>query len=223
MEKSRPDVIGTILVVCAVAMTALVGYRTFVVDSKSATSGSSAPPTMVAEGDELVRGREFEGPTSASVRIIEFADFECPACRGYQQVLDSTRARHAADVAVAFAHFPLEYHRFARPAARAAECARLQGRFFQMARLLFLRQDSLGLKAWTEYARDAGVGSLEAFGACAARSDAIPGVETDLRLAQAIGARATPTVVVNGWRFDSPPSEQQLDSVVRATIGVRTP
>jgi len=63
------------------------------------------------------------GPGDASVTIIEFADLECPACRLFHGMLRDALAQIDDPVALVFVHFPLEQHRFARPAARVLECA----------------------------------------------------------------------------------------------------
>ena len=54
-------------------------------------------------------------------------------------------------------HYPLPTHRFAEPAALAAECAGEQGRFAEFVGAVYAGQDSLGLKPWWEYARIATV------------------------------------------------------------------
>jgi hypothetical protein len=75
----------------------------------------------------------------------------------------AVRARYPKDVGLFFVHFPLPMHRFARPAARATECAGLQGKFGQMVDAVYNKQDSLGLKSWSDYGRDAGVADTVAF------------------------------------------------------------
>ena len=63
---------------------------------------------------------------TAPIRVIEFADFQCPYCQRQSntEVLENIVATYPADVRVAFAHFPLggEYHLLAEDAAIAAEC-----------------------------------------------------------------------------------------------------
>lgn len=213
--SSKRDIPGLLLATCAVALTALAAFRTFAPSVVRVPAGAASPPVLLDEWEEVVAGRDFLGPDDALVRIVEFADFECPACRGYVSILDSIRSRYPRRVATAVAHYPLSYHRFALPAARAAECAKGSDRFEEIARLLLLGQDSLGLKPWRDFAAQAGVDSLDSFELCVKESGPMPRVQRDIELGNRIGVGATPTVVVNGLLFNSPPSLSVLDSLVQ--------
>lgn len=215
--SSKRDIPGLVLATCAVVLTALVAFRTFTPGNVRVASAAASPPVLIEAWEEVVTDRDFAGPDDAPVRIVEFADFECPACRGYVSILDSIRSRYPRRVATAVAHFPLPYHRFALPAARAAECAKESDRFEEMARLLLLGQDSLGLKPWRDFAAQAGVLSLEEFDRCVEENGPMQRVDRDIELGNRIGVGATPTIVVNGLLFDSPPSLDVLDSLVRAS------
>jgi hypothetical protein len=91
-----------------------------------------------------------------------------------------------------FVHFPLPIHRFAVQAAQATECASLKGRFLNFIDAVYRKQDSLGLKSWGSYALEAGR-------------------ELGLRW-QILG---TPTVIINGLRYASPPTKREIDRVIR--------
>lgn len=215
--STKPDIPGLLLATCAVALTALAAFRTFAPNVVRETSGATSIPLPLDEWEDVVAGRDFLGPADAPVKIVEFADFECPACRGYVSILDSIRSRYPRRVATAVAHYPLSYHRFALPAARAAECAQRSDRFEEIARLLLLGQDSLGLKPWRDFAAQAGVDSLDSFERCVKESGPMRRVQRDIELGNRIGVGATPTLVVNGLLFNSPPSLDVLDSLVQFT------
>jgi protein-disulfide isomerase len=123
-------------------------------------------------------------------------------------------ARYRKDVAVVFVHDPLPMHRFAQPAARAAECAAAQGRFWPMVDALYTAQDSLGLKPWFKYAQSASVPDSERFARCVQDTVAIPAIAAGLAMSRRLGISGTPTVLVNETRFGAPPS----DSTLYATI-----
>lgn len=217
-ERGRPDYAGNVIAACALLVTAMVAYRQFV--APPPRQGASVAPTAskVDNWDALLADRPAEGPADAAVKIVEFADFECPACRGYVAVLDSLQGRYPKDVAIFFAHYPIGYHRFATPAARASECARSQGRFREMHHALYKKQDSLGLKSWRSFAEEAGVKNAEAFDACTASGGQIPGLARDTILAGQINLRGTPTIVVNGLKWSGSPSLALLDSLVRNAL-----
>jgi hypothetical protein len=81
---------------------------------------------------------------------------------------------------------------------------------------IFLKQDSLGLRPWAAYAHDAKVPDSDAFDACVADTGPIRRLARDTAVARSIGLNGTPTIVVNGWRWSSPPDLARLDSIVQA-------
>jgi len=137
--------------------------------------------------------------------LVEFVDFECPFCRVFAAQVDSAFDERDVPVTRIFQHYPLPPHRFAKLAAVASECAERQGRFKAMYRVLFAKQDSLGLKDWTDLAYDAGVPDTLEFNRCHGLPiDSFPRITAGLQLATAAGLKGTPTVWMNGatrlWR-----------------------
>jgi protein-disulfide isomerase len=133
------------------------------------------------------------------VTIVEFGDFECPACRVFAVKVVPAILRHfPAQVAILFRNWPLPQHRFAYLAARAAECAGEQGKFEPLHDLLYSKQDSIGLKSFASFARESGVGDTVAFQACLVRAAPVPAIEADVAEAHRIHSPGTPTIVVNG-------------------------
>jgi protein-disulfide isomerase len=159
----------------------------------------------------------------AAVQILEFADFECPACRLYQTVLSRVQERFGSAVSVVYFHFPIEYHRFARIAARAAECAKDEGKFWEMANSLYLNQDSLGLKQWSSLARESGIRDTVVFVACVDKTDPLLAVDSGIAIGKRIKLTGTPTIIVNGWRFPRPPSEEVLVQTVSDLLAGKNP
>ena len=70
-----------------------------------------------------------KGPASAKVLIVEFSDFQCPACRYAEPSVRQIFTVYGDKVRFVFKHFPLRMHEWAKPAAAAAECAGRQGKF----------------------------------------------------------------------------------------------
>src|SRR6201999_1765144 len=125
------DVATGVLVVCAVGVLAIMVHREFAPAPAAARAGA-APDHPVSDFPKLAASGHRLGATTAPVTIVEFADFECPVCRHFQTgALEPVQKIYGSQVAVVFRQWPLGYHRFAMPAARAAECAGRQGRFAQ--------------------------------------------------------------------------------------------
>ena len=113
-----------------------------------------------------------------------------------------------------FIHYPVLSHRFALSAGRAAECANNQDKFAAFVDVIFAKQDSLGLKTWIEYAREAGVSDTARFSSCSLDTAPIRRVETGRQLGERNRLTGTPTVIVNGWRLPGTPSEARLFSLI---------
>jgi protein-disulfide isomerase len=99
-----------------------------------------------------------------------------------------------------FVHFPLPMHRFARGAAVASECALRAGKFDDIQRTFFEKQDSLGLKSWGSFARDIGIGDTVSFNACV-RTESFARIDSGVAIGGRLAVTGTPTVFVNGYRF----------------------
>lgn len=159
-------------------------------------------------------GELVGGTNTSPVTIVEFTDLECPACRGFQPILDALTATRSSDVRVLYVPHPLGYHRFALAAANAAECAAEIGALPRWIAAVFRGQDSLVLKTWGQFARSAGIHDTARIARCAIRRDTASRVARGLALGSALGGVGTPTLIVQGLRFSSPPSRQELDAAV---------
>ena len=94
------------------------------------------------------------GPGDAFVTVVEYGDFECPICKLAYPAVKLLLRRFSTDVRFIYRHFPLaEAHRYAVPAAEAAESAAVQGRFWEMHDLLFENQPRLERPHLDIYAR----------------------------------------------------------------------
>lgn len=169
------------------------------------------PDTPVDGWSEVVAAGHRVGPALAKATLVVFTDLECPACRNFHNVtLPAVRAKHGSDLAVVYRHWPLQYHRQAYPAARAAECAGMQGRFEPFLDAVFAQQDSLGAKPMSAFALEAGVTDASAFEACTAAPDSLPRIASDIAAIMEIGGRGTPAVLFEGMHLGQVPDAKEL-------------
>ncbi len=196
------DLVNVVLLLCVVIATvSLVRGRREHASVPAAMASNTGQALDRADWLSLVGGGARFGPPGARDTIVVLSDFECPACRGFaERVLPSLRRLPKS--LVVYRHFPLNYHRFARPAAEAAECAAEQQKFWEFSEGVFARQDSLGLLSFEEIGRRAGVASVPLMTECMRTRRHQRLVEEDLALALKIGALGTPTVIHNG-RFSA--------------------
>jgi protein-disulfide isomerase len=155
MKTHLDRVLSVILTLAAASIAVAFVHREFA--APSAVRGPAAARTRVKGWTDLLKDGVFIGDTAATVKIVEFGDFECPFCRRADSVFRIVKQKYGAEVALVYVHYPLPMHRFAIPAARAAECAGEQDRFAEMHDALFSKQDSLGLKSWMSFASETAI------------------------------------------------------------------
>ncbi|KKU58828.1 MAG: DsbA-like protein thioredoxin domain-containing protein [Candidatus Wolfebacteria bacterium GW2011_GWE2_47_12] len=126
-----------IWVLIAIGLTAIVlgMYAAVVTPAQTDNANTETLATPVAM-DEQRKGSE-----SAKVTIVEYSDFQCPACQYYYNMTKQLERERGDQVQFIFRHFPLQSHQHARTAAIAAEAAGRQGRFWEMHDMLFERQE----------------------------------------------------------------------------------
>ncbi len=112
------------------------------------SSGYLATPLQVKTDGAYQKGNK-----NAPLTIIEFADFECPACRVAHLAISNLVKNNDQKVQLYFMHFPLSAHPNAERAAIAAEAAGLQGKFWEMHDLLFTHEGPLSDAAIKELAQ----------------------------------------------------------------------
>lgn len=221
---SKDSLVSAVLVVCAIIVAGATLRRELGPPSQIRTIPASAgKPEYVPGWEQFAVAGMSDRSDDAPITLIEFSDLECPFCRQFHQSLTKARSGYADKIRHVFIHFPIEGHRFARPAARAAECAARQGRFFEFVHQIFELQDSLGFKTLASYGTDAGVPDSLEFKSCLAETGRVDRIEAGLKLGKEIGVPGTPTVIVNGWRFASTPSDDQLAKAINDLLEGRKP
>ncbi|MCS6798489.1 MAG: thioredoxin domain-containing protein [Myxococcota bacterium] len=143
------------------------------------------------------------GDPTAAVTLVVFSDFECPYCAAAHPVLQRLLREHDGQVRLAFLHYPLEGHPHARAAARAAVAAHIQGKFWAMHDRLFENQDRLTDSDLREHARAIGL-DMARFERDFLDPATAERIEADRAQGRRAAIRGTPTIFVNGRRFDEP-------------------
>lgn len=150
------------------------------------------PVQSISVDDDPVRG-----DAAAPVTIIEFTDFQCPACAAMQPLLEEALKAYGSKVRLVVRDFPLRMHANARKAAEAANAANAQGKFFEYTNLLFKRQNALDVPSLKKYATELGLNRVQ-FDAALDGGKYAAEVKHDLDDGQLYGIDSTPAVFVNG-------------------------
>lgn len=149
------------------------------------------------------------GPENAKVTIVEFGDFECPACRQLDLVLRDLLP-HYPEVRLVFKHFPLtDIHPWAMTAAIASQCAYQQSpaTFWKLHDAIYDAQDQITpSNAWDKLqalANQQGLNS-ETYQACMINPETSNSIKSSIEEGRALAITATPTTFVNGRRIVGP-------------------
>ncbi len=167
------------------------------------------------------------GNPEAPIQIVEFADFQCPACRESAFHLRGTLYEFRDDVALYFMNYPLDrtvnerlqrqIHPLAGPAARAAVCAARFGDFWGYHDDLFKHQTTLGDRLFAELATQRGW-DVDAFADCMNSEETLARVRQDVEAGLAIGVSATPSIYVNGRRVALWRNSDVIRAVIREEL-----
>ena len=99
-----------------------------------------------------IDGSPIRGNPSAPITIVEFADFQCPFCAATSPLIQQTLETYGDQVRIVYKHFPLSFHRAARPAAIASMAAQEQGRFWELHDVMLESYRTLSAGRLPEYA-----------------------------------------------------------------------
>lgn len=212
-----------VLSVAALAIAVVVVRREFLPAASTSVAGFElAEPTYVSKWREFSKVGIRIGDSTARIQVVEFADLECPYCKKFHESYKAAIKEYGNDISLVFVHWPIQSHRFARPAGRAVECAREQGRFGEYLNISFSKQDSLGLKSWSSYAAEAGVPDSSKFIRCASSTGPVAAIDAGLAVGEELGVSATPTIIINGWRLSRVPYDS-LNRVIRESLTRQLP
>ncbi|MCS6776294.1 MAG: vitamin K epoxide reductase family protein [Chloroherpetonaceae bacterium] len=145
------------------------------------------------------RNMHIKGDPNSPVVVIEFADYQCPACREAFQMVQEYMRKDPKRFRLAFRHFPLAIasHPWARHAARAAEAAGKQGKFWEMHEYLFTNQDRMkepnfSPERFADFARAIGL-NVDRFNRDFASQEVEERVENDVMAGKVARVESTPT------------------------------
>ena len=142
--------------------------------------------------------------TKRTVFFLEYSDFQCPFCKRVQGAIDNLRAKYSKTVQFGYRHFPLPFHTQAGKMAEAAECARDQGRFWEMQSLLYQKElSSINNSIATTLAKEVGVKDLDSFNSCWKNRKYQKRVENDIQEGGSIGIQGTPTFIIGVYDPES--------------------
>lgn len=182
-------------------------------------SGSGADLVPAMEIGKVHPLDYVKGNASSTVVIMEYSDFQCPACRSYLPLVRQVTQEYGDRIAFVYRHFPLtSIHFNAELASRASEAARKQGKFWEMHDILFEKQlewekESDVMKHFENYANLIGI-SAEQFKIDFNSDEVKNFVRAETAFGRKIGISGTPTFFINGKRIENPRSIEEFRAAI---------
>lgn len=199
--KSRTVKRAIFWLLALVVITGSVAGLIFLVKNTAKEGGLGV---KVVPGLEITVTDHVKGNPNSGVVLVEYSDFQCPACRAYDPIINKVVADYGDQIAFVYRHFPLPQHFNAKLASAAAESAGRQGKFWEMKELLFIEQDTwsrIGASkvdvTLAKYAERLGLDTTK-FMTDLRSSEIQNKVATDQVSGQKAGVSGTPTFFLNG-------------------------
>ena len=195
-----------------VVVLALIIWGLIIAINKPSTNGlpDLGAPAPVTAADHV------EGPANAPVTLIEYGDFQCPACAEYSGEIEQLAVDASTTLRIVFRHFPLAQHQNSMIAAQAADSASDQGKFWQMYKLIYDGQTNWENQSYAD-ARKTYDGYAMQLGLNMAKFDQdvdspaakqfILGEQSE---GQQLGIDYTPTFFINGKVINNPNSYDEF-------------
>ena len=164
----------------------------------------------------------IQGDRQSNIILAEYGDFQCPACKTYYPIVKQLIEEEGQNFVFVYRHFPLtSIHPNAYPAAKAAEAAGEQGKFWEMYNYLYDKQDDWSKERnvknmFVEYAKNLELDDVkftEDFEGLQGE-DKIKG---DMNIAKGLGVSSTPTFYLNGKKVE-PRSYDEFKKLIQEQI-----
>ncbi len=201
---------------------------------KSAKTEVAAAPAQAAPGGEV--GPESDnkiwkvvpgsspsrGPKNAPVTLVLFSDFECPFCTRVEPTITQLEKEYAGKIRVVWKNFPLEFHKNAKPAAKAALAAGEQGKFWEMHGKLFQNQRALDRPNLEKYAQELGL-DMSRFKAALDGPKFDAQIADDMKEAASVEVTGTPASFINGRKIGGAYPYDTFKKIVEQELGKKGP
>lgn len=180
-------------------------------------AGPTAEPGSLSQA--VYDADHITGSTTAPVTLVEYSDFQCPACGAYYPILKTLEKDMGENFRFVYRHFPLrQIHKNAELAAFASEAAGAEGKFWEMHSMIFEHQDEWSGSTdargiFMGYAKALGL-NLDKFVENLASDSVKNRIETDVASGIASGVNGTPTFFINGKKITNPRSIDEFKAII---------
>jgi protein-disulfide isomerase len=159
-----------------------------------------------------------EGPASAKVTIVQFAEFQCPYCGKARESIQEVMKNYDGQVRFVFRDFPLSFHDRAIPAAVAANCAAKQEKYWPMHDKIMANQRALTDEDLTRVATEVGL-DLNAWNECRKDPTMEAEIRKDMQDGSAAGVTGTPAFFINGVFLSGAQPYDKFKTIIDRELG----
>ena len=157
------------------------------------------------------------GRADAPVTIVEFSDYQCPACGAFKPIVEQIVEKYKDKILFAYRNFPLAQHEFAEKAAEVAEAAGEQGKYFEMHDYLFANQANFSDEVYQAGAKKIGL-DMDKFNEALKSGKFKSLIQDDISFGVSHGVNSTPTFFLNGKKLTLF-NQSDLETEVAKVIG----
>lgn len=212
---------GAIALIILVSIFGLIKLAS-ISEKPSQQQATTQVPIEITPDDIII------GTESAQVTIVEYADFQCPACAAYHPIVTQILEEYDGQVRLVYRFFPLvQIHKNAMPAAQAGYAAHQQGKFAQMSDALYTNQEAWQGQSFDEakqtffsYAQQLGL-DMDQF-AADFEADATTNLITkQMREGADKGVSSTPTFIIDGEKITNPAGYDAFKSIIEEKLSTK--
>ncbi len=210
---------------------AVLGGLIFLQRSNQLDVSSIDETRIIAASDKNGNiGDHVFGTTTGKATLIEYGDFQCPACKSAYPNVKELTEKYKDKLTFIFRNLPLTtLHPNARAGAAAAEAAGLQGKYWEMHNMLYEQQDNWSSSTaekrtsyFEGYAQSIGIKNVDTFKSDMDSKRVASKINFDLALAKKINANATPTILLNNKKIESDvwSDKGKFESEIKSALGL---
>jgi protein-disulfide isomerase len=212
LDKTEESVnTKTWIIFAAVCVALLAGLVALSRGNQIDVSSVDSSKIVAASEQNGNIGDHVYGTTSGKATLIEYGDFQCPACQAANPNIKELSEEYKDKMVFIFRNLPLtSIHPNARAGAAAAEAAGLQDKYWEMHDLLYEQQDTWSnaasdkrLSYFVGYASQVGVKDIDKFKSDMESQAVSDKINFDMALAKKDDATATPALLLNGEKIES--------------------
>ena len=195
----------------------IIGIWSIANSDKTVTSQGNG---IIAEN--ITAGEWTKGAENPKVTLVEYSDFQCPACAAYYSLIDKTILEYGDRISFTYRHFPLPQHKNALAASYASEAAGKQGKFWEMNQMLFERQSKwaesyTATQTFEGYAKELNL-DLTQYKKDVSSPETKESVSHDRKTGEASSVQSTPTFFLNNKKMQSPRTYEEFKALIEYAL-----